>query len=85
MPVAGHLFNEGTAWNFAVGLGLFWAVFRPRAASGLIMVMAGFVAVLLVYSTYDLITGVAPVIRELGHGSERDGRPRMRPADRHVA
>jgi predicted anti-sigma-YlaC factor YlaD len=68
VPVASHLFNESTVWNLAVGLGLLWAAFRPHATSGLIVVMAGFVVGLLAYSTHDLITGTAPVIREIGHG-----------------
>lgn len=68
VPVASHLFNEGTAWNLALGIGLFWAAFRPRATSGLIPVVGIFVVVLLAYSTHDLITGVAPVTRVAGHG-----------------
>ena len=67
-PMATHLFNEGTAWNLALGVGLFWAAFRPRTASGLIPVLTGFVVLLLAYSTHDLITGTAPVTRVLGHG-----------------
>ncbi|GAB3470050.1 zf-HC2 domain-containing protein [Actinophytocola sediminis] len=68
VPVASHLFNEGTAWNLALGIGLFWAAFRPRATSGLIPVLGGFVLVLLAYSTHDLVTGTAPVTRVAGHG-----------------
>lgn len=64
----GHLFNESTAWNLAIGVGLFWAVFQRRAVAGLIPVLSGFVALLLVYSTYDLVTGAVPVSRVLGHG-----------------
>ncbi|TDV44256.1 hypothetical protein CLV71_114166 [Actinophytocola oryzae] len=30
-PVASHLFNEGTAWNLALGIGLFW----PRSGLAL--------------------------------------------------
>jgi predicted anti-sigma-YlaC factor YlaD len=67
-PVAGHLFNESTAWNLALGVGLLWTAFRPRAAAGLVPVLAGFLLVLLVYSTHDLVTGAAPVSRVLGHG-----------------
>lgn len=64
----GHLFNESTAWNLALGIGLFWAAFRPRAASGLVPVLGGFVLVLLVYSTIDLVSGAVPVTRVAGHG-----------------
>ena len=66
--VARHLFNEGTAWNLALGVGLLWAAFRPRAASGQIPVLGGFLLVLVAYSTHDLITGAAPVTRVAGHG-----------------
>lgn len=66
--LAGHLFNESTAWNLAIGIGLFWAVFRTRAATGLIPVLAGFVLVLVGFSTHDLITGAAPASRIAGHG-----------------
>lgn len=64
----GHLFNESTAWNLALGVGLFWAVFQRRAVAGLIPVLSGFIAMLLVYSAYDLVTGVVPVSRVVGHG-----------------
>lgn len=64
----GHLFNESTAWNLALGIGLFWAVFQRRAVAGLIPVLGGFIAMLLVYSVYDLVTGVVPVSRVVGHG-----------------
>lgn len=66
--MASHLFNESTAWNLALGIGMFWAAFRPRATSGLIPVLAGFVALLVAYSTVDLIAGTAPVPRVVGHG-----------------
>jgi predicted anti-sigma-YlaC factor YlaD len=66
--VASHLFNESTAWNLALGLGMFWAAFRPRATAGMIPVLAGFVVVLFAFSTYDLIIGAAPVPRVVGHG-----------------
>lgn len=63
-----HLFNESTAWNIALGLGLFWAVFRPRAATGLLPVLSGFVVILAGMSVHDLITGAAPVPRVASHG-----------------
>jgi len=68
VPVAGHLFNESTAWNLALGLGLLWAAFRPRATSGLIPVLGGFVVLLGIYSAHDLVIGVAPASRVMGHG-----------------
>ncbi|WP_166664344.1 zf-HC2 domain-containing protein [Actinophytocola oryzae] len=68
VPVAGHLFNESTAWNLALGMGLLWAAFRSRATSGLIPVLGGFVVLLGIYSAHDLATGVAPASRVIGHG-----------------
>jgi predicted anti-sigma-YlaC factor YlaD len=68
MPAASHFFNESTAWNLALGIGLFWAAVRPRATTGLIPVVGGFVVILLGYSTHDLITGTAPVLRVVSHG-----------------
>jgi predicted anti-sigma-YlaC factor YlaD len=65
---AGHLFNESTAWNLALGVGFYWAAWRPRAAAGLIPAVAGFVVVLLGYSAYDLIAGSATAARVVGHG-----------------
>jgi predicted anti-sigma-YlaC factor YlaD len=66
-PVATHLFNESTAWNLALGIGMLWAAFRPRVTSGLIPALTAFVVVLFAYSTHDLITGAAPVQRVAGH------------------
>jgi predicted anti-sigma-YlaC factor YlaD len=68
VPVAGHLFNESTAWNVALGVGLLWAAFRTRVTSGLIPVLSGFVLLLGIYSAHDLVNGTAPVARVLGHG-----------------
>ena len=65
---AGHLFNESTAWNLALGIGMLWAAFRPRATTGLVPMLTGFLVVLLTYSAHDLLTGAAPVSRVLGHG-----------------
>lgn len=65
--LTGHLFNESTAWNLALGIGLAWAALRPRAAAGLLPVLGGFVLILLGFSTHDLITGAAPASRIVGH------------------
>ncbi|GAB1515241.1 zf-HC2 domain-containing protein [Actinophytocola sp. KF-1] len=65
---AGHLLNESTAWNLALGIGMLWAAFRPRATTGLVPMLAGFLVVLFAYSAHDLLTGAAPVTRVLGHG-----------------
>ncbi|MCS7475431.1 zf-HC2 domain-containing protein [Umezawaea endophytica] len=62
-----HLFNESTAWNLALGLGMLWTALRPRASTGLLPVMAGFVAVLTPFSAHDLIAGTAPLSRITSH------------------
>lgn len=67
-PEAGHLFNESTAWNLALGIGLLWAAFRSRVTSGLIPVLSGFVLLLGIYSAQDLAAGAVPATRVLGHG-----------------
>ncbi len=64
----GHLDHESAAWNLAVGVGLLWAALRPRAAVGQLPVLAGFVAVLTVLSTGDLINQAVSVGRVLSHG-----------------
>jgi predicted anti-sigma-YlaC factor YlaD len=67
VPAAEHLFNESTAWNLAIGVGLLWAAFRSRGTSGLIPVLAGFVLVVGVYSVQDLVSGTVAVTRVLEH------------------
>ncbi|MDQ2588735.1 hypothetical protein CKY47_33270 [Saccharothrix yanglingensis] len=62
-----HLFNESTAWNLALGLGLLWAALRPRSAAGLLPVVAAFVTVLAAFSTRDLIAGQATATRVTSH------------------
>ncbi|PRY44596.1 putative anti-sigma-YlaC factor YlaD [Umezawaea tangerina] len=62
-----HLFNESTAWNLALGLGMLWTALRPKASTGLLPVMAGFVTVLTLFSTHDLITGTATLARITTH------------------
>lgn len=63
----GHLFNESTAWNLAVGLGLLWTALRPAATSGMLPVVAAFVAVLIPYSASDLLGGTATASRVFSH------------------
>jgi len=62
-----HLGHESTAWNFAVGVGLLWASLRPRAAAGQLPLLSGFVAVLTVLSTGDLVGGEVNAGRILSH------------------
>ncbi|MCP2167677.1 putative anti-sigma-YlaC factor YlaD, contains Zn-finger domain [Goodfellowiella coeruleoviolacea] len=66
--MAGHLFNESTAWNLALGIGLGWVALRARDAAGLLPVLSGFVLLLVVLSVHDLITGAATTTRVASHG-----------------
>ncbi|MDT8915245.1 zf-HC2 domain-containing protein [Amycolatopsis sp. PS_44_ISF1] len=65
--MAGHLINESAAWNLAVGIGLLWAALRTRAAAGQLPMIAGFVLVLTVVTTSDLIGGQVTAGRVLTH------------------
>lgn len=65
---SGHLLNESTAWNLALGIGLLWASFRSRVTTGLIPVLAGFVLILAPYSVHDLVTGAVAASRVAEHG-----------------
>ncbi|WP_053716718.1 zf-HC2 domain-containing protein [Saccharothrix sp. NRRL B-16348] len=65
--VSTHLFNESTAWNLALGLGMLWTALRPRATSGLLPVTAAFVAVLVPFSVNDFVSGAAPLSRITSH------------------
>lgn len=62
-----HLFNESTAWNLALGLGLLWTALRPTATAGMLPVTAAFVAVLVPYSASDLVNGTTTAGRVLSH------------------
>ncbi|MCX2954518.1 hypothetical protein [Lentzea sp. NEAU-D7] len=62
-----HLFNESTAWNLAIGLGLLWTALRPTATSGMLPVVSAFVAVLVPYSASDLLSGSATPGRVFSH------------------
>ncbi|MBB4684143.1 putative anti-sigma-YlaC factor YlaD [Amycolatopsis jiangsuensis] len=63
----GHLLNESAAWNLAVGVGLLWAALRTRAASGLLPMITGFVVVLAVLTTGDLLGDRVTAARVLSH------------------
>jgi predicted anti-sigma-YlaC factor YlaD len=65
--MAGHLINESAAWNLAVGIGLLWAALRTRAAAGQLPMIAGFVLVLTVVTTSDLIGGEVTAGRVVTH------------------
>ncbi|MCP2098865.1 hypothetical protein [Actinosynnema sp. NPDC000082] len=62
-----HLFNEGTAWNLALGAGLLVAAVDSRRAAGLLPTLAGFVPLLLAFSAHDLLEGSATAERVVSH------------------
>ncbi|GLW93362.1 zf-HC2 domain-containing protein [Actinokineospora globicatena] len=65
--MTGHLFNEGAAWNLALGVGLLVAAGQAHRAAGLLPTLTGFVAVLVGFSVRDLITGSASAERVVSH------------------
>ncbi|MFD9892392.1 zf-HC2 domain-containing protein [Amycolatopsis sp. NPDC059027] len=67
VQLAGHLAHESGAWNLAVGVGLLWATFRPKTASGQLPLLTGFVVVLFGVSTGDLFAGQVTAGRVLTH------------------
>lgn len=74
MPAAGghdmgaHLFDESTAWNVALGLGMAWVAWRARAAAGLIPVVGGFLVLLTAFCIRDLAAGTVTAMRVSEHG-----------------
>lgn len=68
MAGSAHLFNESTAWNLALGLGMLWAALRTRAASGMLPLLGGFLLVLGAFSVHDLLDGTATLGRVASHG-----------------
>ncbi|WP_158854110.1 zf-HC2 domain-containing protein [Saccharothrix deserti] len=65
--MTGHLFNEGAAWNLALGIGLLVAAVKSDRAAGLLPTLGGFVAVLLALSVHDLLDGTATAARVASH------------------
>ncbi|MCE6995276.1 zf-HC2 domain-containing protein [Saccharothrix sp. S26] len=65
--ISTHLFNEGAAWNLALGIGLLVAAVNAHRAAGLLPTLGGFVAVLLVFSVSDLLGGTATPTRVVSH------------------
>jgi predicted anti-sigma-YlaC factor YlaD len=62
-----HLFNEGAAWNLALGIGLLVAAVKAGRAAGLLPTLGGFVALLLAFSVHDLLDGTATFTRVVSH------------------
>ncbi|HEX5497270.1 MAG TPA: hypothetical protein VFX70_22130 [Mycobacteriales bacterium] len=49
-----HVAHETGAWNAALAVAFLWAALRPRSASGLLPMLAAFVAMVLAVSLTDL-------------------------------
>ncbi|MBF6328359.1 zf-HC2 domain-containing protein [Nocardia transvalensis] len=65
--IGSHLFNESTAWSFALGVGMVWGALSVRAVSGLIAVFGSFAAVVTAFVIHDLIVGEMTVTRAGSH------------------
>ncbi|OZD39347.1 hypothetical protein CH252_30600 [Rhodococcus sp. 06-1477-1B] len=65
--MAGHLFNESTAWNVAVGVGFLVAAWRPRTTAGLMPVLATFTVLLAAFVITDTISGAVTAERVASH------------------
>ncbi|WP_283312349.1 zf-HC2 domain-containing protein [Rhodococcus sp. IEGM 1354] len=65
--MSGHLFNESTAWNVAVGVGFLVAAARPRATTGLLPVLVAFTAILGIFVVADIMAGQVTVARVSTH------------------
>lgn len=65
--MSGHLFNESTAWDLAIGIGMIYCALRTRAIGGLIPVLAGFAAVLSLFVAHDLAEGAMTIGRAASH------------------
>lgn len=63
-----HLFDETTAWNLALGVGMAWVAWRSRAALGLLPVFGGFLLALTGFCVRDTIAGEVTGVRLAEHG-----------------
>lgn len=63
----GHLFNESTAWNLALGIGFAAAAAWPRTARGLTPAAGAFLLVLVGFSVADLTAGTTTAARVASH------------------
>ncbi|MFJ4650522.1 zf-HC2 domain-containing protein [Nocardia sp. NPDC088792] len=64
---SGHLFNESTAWNLALGVGMVYCALRTKAAAGLVPVLGGFTAVVSLFVVLDLSHHEMTVSRATSH------------------
>ncbi|MEC3954117.1 zf-HC2 domain-containing protein [Nocardia sp. CDC153] len=64
---AAHLFNESTAWNLALGIGMVYCALRTDAASGLVPILGGFTGVVALFVALDLARHDMTVARATSH------------------
>ncbi|RDI63399.1 zf-HC2 domain-containing protein [Nocardia pseudobrasiliensis] len=65
--IGSHLFNESTAWSFALGAGMVWGALSVRAVTGLIAVFGSFAAVVSVFVAHDLLRHEMSATRAESH------------------
>ncbi|MCT2281408.1 zf-HC2 domain-containing protein [Micromonospora chalcea] len=63
-----HLWHESAAWNVGVGVGFVFVALRRTPPAGTVPVLSVFVAMLMLLSVNDLITGHVAAHRLLSHG-----------------
>ncbi|BCJ34160.1 membrane protein [Actinocatenispora thailandica] len=63
-----HLFDESTAWNLALAVAMACVAWRAGTATGLILVVGGFLVALTVFCVRDLAAGEVTAARLAEHG-----------------
>ncbi len=62
-----HLLHESAAWNVAIGAAYLWIALRRARPAGALPIMTAFVAVLILLSIDDLLTGEVQAASLLTH------------------
>ena len=66
--MATHLFDESTAWNLALGIGMAWVAWRTRAVAGTLPMFGVFLTALTAFCVRDVAVGDVTAIRIAEHG-----------------
>ena len=66
--MSAHLFDESTAWNIALSVGMAWVAWRTRAAAGMLPVFGGFLLLLTGFCVRDAMAGEVTGVRLAEHG-----------------
>jgi predicted anti-sigma-YlaC factor YlaD len=67
MPAPMHMSHETGAWNLAVAAAFVAVAAAPRLAAGALPFLGTFAALLTVLTADDLVAGLVPVERAVGH------------------